>query len=358
MDLKKRQQVRHMNQYLPGFVGGTPWNWNSNRFDYSMAPFNNNVGPYAIGQMPPTYENIEAITNQPTDYGIKKAQDIPITIGTTENTPKSNKIGADKASNIATSAVSFAGSTMNAFSGVKGVNEIMADGGIGVGTGGGFDYQRYNGVDSEREYSELSRQNTSNTLGAMGSGAALGASIGSLAGPWGTVIGGAAGAIVGLGTGLFGGASRKRRLERKIFAANQQIQAANLYSKSSSYSDYLTQQYNQKHQNTQDDLLYGAKEGKDMFTLLPGFVNGVNVYTSYGQGPGEANSRVAFGETIYSPTKGTANIVKNGKLNQDTNLSFLEDSDVVFGNHINWLTGRTFRDDALPFAAVLERLKG
>ena len=52
-----------------------------------------------------------------------------------------------------------------------------------------------------------------------------------------------------------------------------------------------------------------------MYTLIPGFVGGYGVYTNDGEVNGVANSRVAYGETIYNPNKGTANIVKTGKLN-------------------------------------------
>ena len=149
----------------------------------------------------------------------------------------------------------------------------------------------------------------------MATGAALGASVGSIIPGFGTVIGGAIGAVGGLVTGLFGSASRRKRLARKIFAANQEKEASNLFNRTSAHSDYLNQQYAYKHENTQDDLLYGAKGGKDAGMNLPGFVDGFGVYTNAGLGTGTANSRVAFGETIYNPNKGTANIVKTGRLN-------------------------------------------
>ena len=67
--------------------------------------------------------------------------------------------------------------------------------------------------------SELSASNTSNTLNMVGSGAALGGSIGMAFGPIGAGIGAVGGALVGGAIGLFGGASRKAKLRRRIAEA-------------------------------------------------------------------------------------------------------------------------------------------
>ena len=113
-----------------------------------------------------------------------------------------------KGGNIASSAVNFIGSTMNAFGPVKSDEEILADAGQTNAAGNGFTYLRQNHVDGDKEMSKLSKENTSNTLATAGTGAALGASIGSVFPGAGTVIGGAIGAIGGLFAGLFGGAAR------------------------------------------------------------------------------------------------------------------------------------------------------
>ena len=329
MELNKKHELKQMKTYLPGFSSG-----------FSNGDF---------GRIEPS-----VITQQ--QYAVPNAQDIPITL----TDPKKSKVAqstlAESGGNIISSGIAFAGSTMKSFGPVKGTNEILSDAGTSFAQGDGFGYQKQNDVDANYQMSELSKENTNNTLGNMGTGAALGAAVGSVIPGVGTVIGGAAGAVIGLATGLFGGASRRRRLARKIFAANQQKEASNLFNRTSAHSDYLNQQYEYKHENTQDDLLYGAKGGKDAGICLPGFADGFGVYTNTGLGAGSANSRVAFGETIYNPNKGTANIVKTGRLNQDTNLSYLQQDDVVFGNHKDWRTGMTFRDEALPYAAVLEYL--
>jgi phage tail tape-measure protein len=111
---------------------------------------------------------------------------------------------------------------------------------------------------------ELSKQNTANALDNMGKGAALGASVGSLFPGLGTVIGGVAGGLIGGITSLFGGSSRKAKLRARIRAAQAQVENNNSYSLASAHSDYLQNQYNLEHENTQDDQLFAAKHGKDL----------------------------------------------------------------------------------------------
>lgn len=82
---------------------------------------------------------------------------------------------------------------------------------------------------------DLSKENTANTIGAIGAGAKLGASFG----PIGAAVGGVVGGIAG----LIGGAHRKKVLARKILATNQQIRKDNSFNFASGQTDYLGQQY-------------------------------------------------------------------------------------------------------------------
>ena len=135
--------------------------------------------------------------------------------------PKPNyKIGTkglSKGGDIASNAIAFIGSGINAFGPVKNENELMSDSGKMQSYGAGFGYVSQNNIDRQAQLSELSKENTGNTLKTAGTGAALGASVGSIVPGIGTVIGGAAGGVVGALTGIFGGASRRRKLKRKIF---------------------------------------------------------------------------------------------------------------------------------------------
>lgn len=332
MELKRKREIRQMKKYLPGYDGGTP--------------------TYAIGNL---NDGLIKALNKANGYNEPSYYQTPGYYVTPTKRAAESTFG-DQAGNIFTSGISFAGALGNSFSRVKGENEIMADAGISNSAVNGFVYQRQNDVNTRGELDELDRQNTNNTLNSAATGAAFGASVGSIIPGVGTAIGGIVGGFAGLVGGLFGSSSRKDRLRRKMIAAQQTIDRTNAYNAAGAHSNYLGQNYSYNHTNTQDDLLYGAKGGKDMFTLMPGYAEGYSVYTSDGIKTGHANSRVAFGETIYNPNTGDANIVKTGALNQDTNLSYLKPDDVVYGNHIDWRTGKTFRDEALPIAAVLEQL--
>lgn len=262
--------------------------------------------------------------------------------------------------NIATSAVAHAGDIYESFSPVKGQNEIIADSGYSNAQGYGFGYQRMNDVNRAAQFKELSRQNTSNQLKTTASGAALGAAIGTAIGPVGSLIGGAIGAVGGFVTGLFGRKHRKRKLARQLYEAQQSVNRYNNFAQSSAQSDYLEQGYNNDHEYTDDDYLY-ANHGKDQgINKLPRYNNGKDVYTSVGKQNVQPNARVAAGESILDNLEdldnATGHVVKDGKLNKDTNLANLSNNTVVLGNDVDWRTGRTFRDSALPYTMALEKI--
>lgn len=163
-----------------------------------------------------------------------------------------------------TGAISFGGSIANAYEGVKSTSDIITESGTSVGSGTGFTYNKLNNVDFAAQRSELSAQNTNNTLKAAGTGAQLGGSIGMAFGPVGSAIGAAAGGIIGGVVGIFGGKSRKRRLERKMRLAQERIFNTNNYNLASAQSDYLQNQFELENGNTQDGELFVANRGKDM----------------------------------------------------------------------------------------------
>ena len=165
---------------------------------------------------------------------------------------------------IATGAVNFIGSTMDAFGPVKDSSNIVQESGYNVSHGTEFDYQRYNNVDQQRHLAELSSQNTTNTLKSAGAGAALGASVGSLFPGLGTVIGGVVGGLAGGIIGIAGGNSRRRKLMDRIRTAQNKINVANADNYSVAATDYLQNKYNLEHENTQDDQIFSAKHGKDL----------------------------------------------------------------------------------------------
>ena len=264
-----------------------------------------------------------------------------------------------KGGNIASSAVNFIGSTMNSFGPVKSDEEILADAGQTNAAGNGFTYLRQNHVDGDKEMAQLSKENTSNTLATAGTGAALGASIGSVFPGAGTIIGGAIGAIGGLFAGLFGGAARRRKMRRAIFNAQQKADRANNFNQSSAQSDYLQQRYAQEHGTTTDDDLYGYKNGKDNNMILPRYKIGKQVWTSIGKTKAPANARVSGGESMFTPgdtNNSTATVVRQGKPNADDQLANVKDETVIFGNNINPRTGIRYKDEVLPYTDALEKI--
>ena len=262
-----------------------------------------------------------------------------------------------KGGNIATSAVAFTGDVMNSFSEVSEQNELLQRAGIRNQTGAGFNYTAQNDINESDEVKQLEKQNRGNTLKTMGTGAALGSAVGSIWPGVGTVIGGAVGAVAGLVTGIFGSSHRQRQLRRRLYDARERIHQINNFNRTSAHTDYLTQNYNQSHEDTQDDIMY-AKKGKDSGSYTSGIPSSVESYTSVGKVVTQPNARVAAGESIIDNiddvSKTTGHIVKEGKLNKDTNYANLDKGTIVLGSDEDWRNGATFRDQALPYTKALE----
>ena len=194
--------------------------------------------------------------------------------------------------------VNFLGQAVNSFGGVKSSGDIMAESGTSVGQGSGFTYQKQNSVDAGAQMSEVSSQNTANTLNT----AAAGASLGSAFGPIGAGIGG----VVGGAVGFIGGLFRKNKMAERIKQAQLQTIRNNNFSLASAQTDFLINDYNVNHSNTQDDLLYQAKDGK-----LPGFADGF-----------DGRAKISNGE-IYGHVDRFGNVLDmhragHGKDNNDT----------------------------------------
>ena len=171
--------------------------------------------------------------------------------------------GEGAALGIATSAIGFAGSVANSFGGVQSTQQLQNDAGTGYSSIGGISYTKQNDINKDMEMKQLGASNTSNTLGSTTSGMALGGAIGSVAGPVGGLIGAGIGGVAGLVTGLFGGSSRKRKLRRKMYEAQQLTDRTNQFNRSDADTQSLQQQYAQQYGNNDGQLLY-ANKGKDI----------------------------------------------------------------------------------------------
>jgi hypothetical protein len=101
-----------------------------------------------------------------------------------------------------------------------------------------------------------------------------------------------------------------------------------------------------------------AKKGKDSGSYTSGIPYSVESYTSVGKVVTQPNARVAAGESIIDNiddvSKTTGHIVKEGKLNKDTNYANLDKGTIVLGSDEDWRNGATFRDQALPYTKALE----
>ena len=243
---------------------------------------------------------------------------------------------------VVTSGVQFAGDAINSFS----VNETGEDLQNKYGTSqqnvAGVGYESQNMIDANKELDRVKKENTGNTLKAVGSGAALGAAAGSVIPGLGTAVGAVVGAGVGLITGLFGGASRKRRYREMLAKQNAKINALQDSSRFSAQTKAIQIQNAKEYGDSESQYLYGAKEGK-----LPRYNNGVDtsfiklpVYSQTGKptfsafGPVNAkpNAKVSSGEEIVNVNTGSAYRIPGKKNNKDTEYAYLNPGDMVVTN--------------------------
>lgn len=264
----------------------------------------------------------------------------------TDNTKKKKIDLGETVQSATPSAMSFVGSTINAFSPTKNTQQLLSDAGTSTGYINGIAYQQQNAVDQSREMSELSKENTSNTLGMAAAGASLGASLGP--------IGAVAGGVIGAVGGLFGAARRKAQLRRKIFNAQQLSYRTNNSAQASANSDFLEQNEALKYGPSDggQQMFLNAYHGKDYGTPT--------IQSSIGRMLGRPNARVAGQESIvdnlHDPYNTTGHIVRQGQRGVDGPLAHVNDGTVIFGNDVDLATGIKFMDEAAPYTAAIEMI--
>ena len=160
--------------------------------------------------------------------------------------------------NIAQNGINFLGSSMNANTLGRGTGEIIADAGKRNVYNGEFSWQKYNDINAGQEMSDLHKQHVSNTLNAMGSGAAFGASIGSVFPGAGTAIGAGIGAAVGGIVGLVGGGITHAQMRKRIYNAQQFNKNNNNYNFASAQGNWMRNQYNLNHNYTQNGQIFSV----------------------------------------------------------------------------------------------------
>lgn len=275
----------------------------------------------------------------------------------TQQSPAINNSFAN--SNIVGQGLTFLNSVTNTFGNNKSAESILTDGGTQQSNAMGVGYQRYLGPNEDKEWKDLKRENFQNTLGAVGSGAALGASVGSIVPGIGTLVGGVGGAIVGGIASIFGSSSRKRKLERALNRARLTAQSRNTYAYSGAASKALENDYYNDHANTDNSVLY-ANRGKD----LPMYNNGKDrVWTPSGLSRNLPNALVGLGESIVDFDNKTATLVKNGKrvgvddqyanVSEDTHIG---GNDYDIQNYVNTGNLQTFAEQEQPLTIAVEKL--
>lgn len=186
-------------------------------------------------------------------------------------TPFQQRLQANGATAL-TSTIGFAGSLANAGSYNKTVDDLNTQAGQSSMSTGGYGYQAQNAADTSKEMSEVSAQNTANTIGMVGSGASAGAAIGSLAGPIGGVIGGAVGAVGGLIGGIFGGKSRARKAKEALMRQQREAAIQTEFNRARANTDRLSDKYAEENGFDAGQYLNsGFAKGKQPEINIPGY---------------------------------------------------------------------------------------
>lgn len=186
-------------------------------------------------------------------------------------TPFQQRLQANGATAL-TSTIGFVGNLANAGSYNKTVDDLNTQAGQSSMSTGGYGYQAQNTADASKEMSEVSAQNTANTIGMVGSGASAGAAIGSLAGPVGGLIGGAVGAVGGLIGGIFGGKSRARKAKEALMRQQREAAIQTDFNRARANTDRLSDKY--AEENGFDATQYlnsGFAKGKQPEINIPGY---------------------------------------------------------------------------------------
>ena len=338
MELKERKKIN--NQFLLKYDPGKDLNY------FRMYP---GQGISLVPSTTPGSASIGKIYGLPTQQSNAMGNSLS----------KSNIDNSFANSNIVGQGLTFLNSVANTFGNNKSAESILTDGGTQQSNAMGVGYQRYLGPNEDKEWKDLKRENFQNTLGTMGSGAALGASVGSIVPGIGTLVGGIGGALVGGIASIFGSSSRKRKLEMALNRARLTAQSRNMYAYSGAASKALEDNYYNDHTNTDNSVLY-ANRGKD----LPMYNSGKDrVWTPSGLSRNLPNALVGLGESIVDFDNKTATLVKNGKrvgvddqyanVNEDTHIG---GNDYDIQNYVNTGNLQTFAEQEQPLTIAVEKL--
>ena len=230
MGLKQRKRIKNMSNYANGKDGQINW---SNQLA-SNQDWADKFAKWSSVQID-SYNPFTSKSSNQSQLNVKSPQ-------------SSGQLASAGISGLQ-GATSIATNFMKQNASVPSGDQIIADAGTSDGSVMGINYTKQNSIDSGKYESQVNSSGLSNTMGSTVSGAQAGASI---AGPWGAVVGGAAGLV----TGLFGWGSSKRKLQKRLHDAKQLTSRTNTFNRSGAMSTGLQNEYYQDYGNTQDDVLY------------------------------------------------------------------------------------------------------
>lgn len=215
---------------------------------------------------------------------------------------------------------------------------------------GDIGYTKYNDINRNAELSQVSRENTANTINTtvtglsagLSTGASIGMMIGSGAGPIGAAIGAGVGAIGGLVTGLISGGSRRSKAERELAEAQDRANRLSDMNRSSALTQSLQQDQALKYGNQENQTLFSYHGGKAALDTSDGMLYGNTAQ----------NAWVEKGEVMHNKDTKNSHIVRRGP--NDSAPARVKSNDYIFPKYVNPFTENNFNDDAAPFAAINE----
>ena len=173
-------------------------------------------------------------------------------------------------------------------------------------------------LQAELDYAKAQKtsRNINNTIGAVGTGAAIGATIGSTVPVLGTAIGAGVGALYGLGSWLFGFGDTYEDVVNEYKKTQDVAALKSLQSEASAKNKDVRQGFYERSNDTKA----GAAKGK------------APVYTPEGPSNKKATAKVSNGEVIGNFEDGYVSRVPGEKNNKDTKYANLKNSDFVISN--------------------------
>lgn len=181
----------------------------------------------------------------------------------------------------------------------------------------GNTYNTYSAPNLQAELDYASSQKTSRNLNNTINAAGTGAAIGSVIAPGiGTLIGGAAGALYGLGSWLFGFGDTYEDVVNEYKKTQDVAALKSLQSEASAKNKDVRQGFYERSNDTKA----GAAKGK------------APVYTPEGPSNKKATAKVSNGEVIGNFEDGYVSRVPGEKNNKDTKYANLKNSDFVISN--------------------------